>query len=124
MKIGFKIPFSFFNSDVKIWGVIMNTLHYNEDKEIRRNTIEKYIGYGDDIMSAEIDRGHKNGSEIHVVTNSGIIKIYNARTKKHITDLIGRPSQIKRVYNAKGVRCPKWLIEIAIENCNRGFNIV
>ena len=44
--------------------------------------------------------------------------------EKHITDLIGRPSQIKRVYNAKGVRCPKWLIEIAIENCNRGFNIV
>lgn len=102
----------------------MNTMHYNNDKEVRRNTIEKYIGYGNDIFSAELDRGHKNGSEIHVVTDTAIIKIYNARTKKHVTDLIARPGQIKRVYNAKGQYAPRWLLEIAFENQNRGFNIV
>lgn len=102
----------------------MNTMHYNNDKEVRRNTIEKYIGYGNDIFSAELDRGHKNGSEIHVVTDTAIIKIYNARTKKHVTDLIARPNQIKRVYNAKGQYAPRWLLEIAFENQNRGFNIV
>ena len=102
----------------------MNTMHYNNDKEVRRNTIEKYIGYGNDIFSAELDRDHKNGSEIHVVTDTAIVKIYNARTKKHVTDLIARPNQIKRVYNAKGQYAPRWLLEIAFENQNRGFNIV
>lgn len=102
----------------------MDTRHYNNDKEVRRNTIEKYIGWGTDIFSAELDRGHKNGSEIHVVTDTAIIKIYNARTRKHVTDLIARPNQIKRVYNAKGQYAPKWLLEIAYENQNRGFNLV
>ena len=102
----------------------MNTMHYNNDKEVRRNTIEKYIGWGTDIFSAELDRGHKNGSEIQVVTDTAIIKIYNARTRKHVTDLIARPNQIKRVYNAKGQYAPRWLLEIAYENQNRGFNLV
>ena len=102
----------------------MNTMHYNNDKEVRRNTIEKYIGWGTDIFSAELDRGHKNGSEIHVVTDTAIIKIYNARTRKHVTDLIARPNQIKRVYNAKEQYAPRWLLEIAYENQNRGFNLV
>ena len=102
----------------------MNTKHYNNDKKIRRETIERYIGYGNDIFSAEIDKGHKNGSEIHIVTDSGIIKIYNARTKKHITDLIARPNQIKRVYNSRGEFAPKWLLNIAYENQKRGYNIV
>ena len=102
----------------------MNTMHYNNDKEVRRNTIEKYIEWGTDIFSAELDRGHKNGSEIHVVTDTAIIKIYNARTRKHVTDLIARPNQIKRVYNAKGQYAPRWLLEIAYENQNRGFNLV
>lgn len=102
----------------------MNTMHYNNDKEVRRNTIEKYIGYGNDIFSAELDRGHKNGSEIHVVTDTAIVKIYNARTRKHVTDLIARPNQIKRVYNSAGRYAPKWLLEIAFENQNRGYNLV
>jgi hypothetical protein len=99
-------------------------MHYNNDKEVRRNTIEKYIGWGTDIFSAELDRGHKNGSEIHVVTDTAIIKIYNARTRKHVTDLIARPNQIKRVYNAKGQYAPRWLLDIAYENQFRGFNMV
>lgn len=104
----------------------MNTRHYDVDKNtaVRREIIEKYIGWGEDIFSAEVDRGHKNGTEIHIITDTAIIKIYNTRTKKHITDLIARPNQIKRVYNAKGQYAPRWLLEIAFENQNRGFNIV
>lgn len=102
----------------------MNTKHYNQDKQIRRETIEKYIGYGTEIFSAIIDKGHKNGAEIHVVTDSGIIKIYNARTKKHVTDLIARPNQIKRVYNSVGKFAPRWLLDIAYDNQQRGYNCV
>lgn len=104
----------------------MDTRHYSADKntQVRREIIEKYIGWGKDIFSAEVDRGHKNGNEIHVITDTAIIKIYNTRTKKHITDLIARPNQIKRVYNAKGQYAPRWLLDIAYENQNRGFNEV
>ena len=104
----------------------MDTMHYKNDDvcNIRRKIIEQYIGWGKEIFSAEVDRGHKNGTEIHVVTDSGIIKIYNARTKKHVTDLIARPNQIKRVYHAKNKHAPKWLLDIAYENQNRGFNLV
>ena len=104
----------------------MDTRHYNVDKNtaVRREIIEKYIGWGENIFSAEVDRGHKNGTEIHIITDTAIIKIYNTRTKKHITDLIARPNQIKRVYNAKGQYAPRWLLDIAYENQNRGFNEV
>ena len=104
----------------------MDTMHYKNDKNIavRTMVIEKYIGFGRDIFSAEVIRGHKNGTEIHVVTDTAIIKIYNARTRRHVTDLIARPNQIKRVYNAKGQYAPKWLLDVAYENQNRGFNMV
>ena len=104
----------------------MDTMHYKNDKNIavRQMVIEKYIGFGRDIFSAEIDRGHKNGTEIHVVTDTAIIKIYNTRTRKHVTDLIARPNQIRRVYNSKGQKAPRWLLDIAYENQNRGFNLV
>ena len=104
----------------------METRHYEMDKnvQVRHEVIEKYIGFGVDIFSAELDRGHKNGSEIHVVTDTAIIKIYNVRTKKHVTDIIARPNQIKRVYHAKGQYAPRWLLDIAYENQNRGFNLV
>ena len=104
----------------------MDTIHYKNDKNIavRTMVIKKYIGFGRDIFSAEVDRGHKNGTEIHVVTDTAIIKIYNARTRKHVTDLIARPNQIRRVYDAKGQHAPKWLLDVAYENQNRGFNMV
>lgn len=104
----------------------MDTMHYKNDKNIavRTMVIEKYIGFGRDIFSAEVNRGHKNGTEIHVVTDTAIIKIYNAHTRRHVTDLIARPNQIKRVYNAKGQYAPKWLLDVAYENQNRGFNMV
>ena len=104
----------------------MDTMHYKNDKNIvvRTMVIEKYIGFGNDIFSAEVDRGHKNGTEIHVITDTAIIKIYNTRTRKHVTDLIARPNQIRRVYNSKGQKAPRWLLDIAYENQNRGFNLV
>ena len=48
------------------------------------------------IKIAVINKGHKNGEEIHVIFNNGIIKVYNARTHKFITVLIARVPQIER----------------------------
>lgn len=48
------------------------------------------------IKIALVDKGHKNGREIHVIYNNGIVKIYNANTRRFITVLIARVSQIER----------------------------
>ena len=45
---------------------------------------------------AIVDKGHKNGNEIHVIYNNGIVKIYNKNTHRFITVLIAREPQIAR----------------------------
>ena len=48
------------------------------------------------LKIAVVNKGHKNGNEIHVILNNGIIKVYNARTHKFITVLIARVPQVER----------------------------
>lgn len=48
------------------------------------------------IKIAVVDKGHKNGNEIHIVYNNGVVKIYNANSRKFITVLIARVPQIER----------------------------
>ena len=48
------------------------------------------------LKIAVVDKGHANGSEIHIVYNNGIVKIYNEHTRKFITVLIARVPQIER----------------------------
>ena len=52
------------------------------------------------IKIAVVNKGHENGNEIHIVYNNGVVKVYNARTRKFITVLIARTPQIER-YNIK-----------------------
>lgn len=70
------------------------------------------------IKIAVVDKGHKNGNEIHVIFNNGIIKVYNARTHKFITVLIARVPQIER-YKIKVTRTMKKKIKSHIE---QGYN--
>ena len=48
------------------------------------------------LRIAVVDKGHKNGNEIHLVYNNGVVKVYNERTHKFITVLIARVPQIER----------------------------
>ncbi len=48
------------------------------------------------VKIAIVDKGHKDGNEIHVIYNNGIIKEYNANTHKFITVLIARVPQVTR----------------------------
>ena len=48
------------------------------------------------VKIAIVNKGHKNGNEIHVIFNNGIIKVYNERTHKFITVLIARVPQVER----------------------------
>ena len=48
------------------------------------------------VKIAVVNKGHKNGQEIHVVYNNGVVKVYNEHTRKFITVLIARAPQIER----------------------------
>ena len=67
---------------------------------------------------AVVNKGHKNGNEIHVVYNNGVVKVYNERTCKFITVLIARAPQIER-YNIQVTKAMRKKINMHIKN---GYN--
>lgn len=67
---------------------------------------------------AIVNKGHKNGNEIHLVYNNGVVKIYNANSRKFITVLIARVPQIER-YRIKVTKTMRNKIKSHIAN---GYN--
>lgn len=85
--------------------------------------INKYInGDGNVIDSFIVDKGHKDGVEIHSITDTGLIIVYNKNTGKLVTKLIARPEQIKRYYKGCDKRPPKQLLELAERHKSYGYN--
>ena len=70
------------------------------------------------VKIAVVNKGHKNGNEIHIIYNNGIIKVYNERTCKFITVLIARAPQIER-YNIKVTKAMRKKINLHVKN---GYN--
>ena len=70
------------------------------------------------LKIAVVNKGHANGSEIHVVYNNGVVKVYNERTHKFITVLIARVPQVER-YNIKVTKAMRKKINMHIKN---GYN--
>lgn len=98
----------------------MTSRHYTNDRQKREEIIKK-IGYGKIIKSVVVDRGHKNGPEIHNLSDTGIITIQNQRTKKMITKLIARPGQIKRYYKENEI-IPSGLLDLARQHQKLALN--
>ena len=70
------------------------------------------------LKIAVVNKGHKNGNEIHLVYNNGIVKIYNANTRKFITVLIARVPQIER-YKVKITKTMRKKINLHVK---QGYN--
>lgn len=98
----------------------MTSLHYNNDRQ-RREALIQEIGYGVTVKTAVVDRGHRNGPEVHKISSTGIITIYNQRTNKLITRLIARPAQISRYYTVNE-KVPAELLEIAYKHVTLNYN--
>ena len=94
----------------------MTSKHYSEDRQTREAHIAE-IGYGSIVAEFVVDRGHKNGPEIHKISDTGIITIYNKRTNKLITKLIARPGQVRRYY--KDGNAPEKLVKKALDNLKK-----
>ena len=67
---------------------------------------------------AIVNKGHKNGNEIHIVYNNGVVKIYNANSCRFITVLIARVPQIER-YKIKVTKTMRKKINLHIK---QGYN--
>lgn len=70
------------------------------------------------IKIAVVNKGHRNGNEIHIVYNNGVVKVYNEHTRKFITVLIARVPQIER-YKVKVTRTMRKKINLHIK---QGYN--
>ena len=70
------------------------------------------------LKIAVVNKGHKNGNEIHIIYNNGIIKVYNERTHKFVTVLIARVPQVER-YQIKVTKAMRKKINLHIKN---GYN--
>lgn len=76
------------------------TIHFLEDRQNRAVILEELkapiLSVNGKLCIFTVDKGHKNGAEIHVITENGVIHIYNKNSKKYVTGLIARPGQLTR----------------------------
>ena len=109
----------------EILGATNNILYGAETKHIAERT--KRVALVERLLTNEdakpcgayiINKGHRNGYEIHVIYNNGIIRIYNQRTGKHITDLIARIPQMERY----GIKVTKTMRKKINEHIRAGMN--
>ena len=89
----------------------MITKHYQNDRTKREQLIND-LGDSYIIDGFVMDKGHKNGLEVHSITSKGVIIIHNMTTGELITKLIARPHQIERYYELTGRETPKEYDEV------------
>ena len=99
----------------------MNSQHWITERK-KRDQLVKRIGWNYEVKRLIIDKNHRNGKEIHVITDTGLVYIFNQRTGKRITVLIARPGQLKRYWGDEKV--PEKLMSIAKEHVEKGYNRV
>jgi hypothetical protein len=78
----------------------------------RKNRLESYFKLkevGSVYDSFIVDKNHDNGDEVHVITSTGFIMVFNLNTKRFITVLHARPMQLKRYYINMGETVPAFV---------------
>lgn len=119
----------FVNIINKTLSIMTETNHYATERMTRAQLIANVIKDTNKVLCINVlDRGHKNGAERFELTDKAIIKTYNDKTNRHITDLIARPNQI---YNRLGnafLALPEAtrnkVLKLAREHQRKGYNSV
>lgn len=96
--------------------------YLNANLETQHASMRKYRDASDEIpmYAFEVDKGHENGTEIHVITDKASIMIFNTNTKKYITSLRARPAQITRYF--EDLSELEEILTYARENVKLGLN--
>lgn len=101
--------------------------HYNYKRGKRERFIEKYLhGDGNVIDGFIVDKGHKDGPEVHSLTDNGVIIVHNLESGVLITKLLARPEQIKRYYSDDREKPPEYnrVLELAKWHESLNYNDV
>ena len=97
----------------------MNSIHYKTERRYREKIVQ-IIGEGKVIKVMTVDKGHPKGPEVHELSDTGIITVWNFNHTKIITKLIARPGQVKRYY--KDTEPPTELMRMAKEHLKMHYN--
>ena len=92
------------------------TLHLTEERQKR---LELYQDNAVFFHGFIVDKDHKNGLEVHFISEQGVIYIFNMNSTKFITTLNARPQQIKRYFRELGLSIDRntyKAIDIAFKN--------
>ena len=108
----------------------LDTKHFNDAKTNRRK--ERSTNYDVnakpvDGFIALIDKGHKNGQELHVLFDDFTIRIFNYNSKKQITFLNARVAQAERLmdmFNRNASKNYPLVVAGCLENERKGLNNV
>lgn len=97
--------------------------HYKKSRSHREKLIKNVIGGdGNVIDTFEVDKGHKDGVELHSITDTGLIIIHNKETGKLVTKLIARPAQVMRYYKNSEKSPPMWLMDLLVWHTDLHYN--
>lgn len=96
--------------------------HFLRDRQTRDMFIHEAVGDGNVVAQFVVDNGHKNGKEIHSVTDTAVIIISNQITGKLITKIIARPEQVKRLYRSRGEVPPRKILCLAYKHNILSYN--
>lgn len=100
----------------------------NNDRNNRRVVAASLDKKAHVVASFLVDKGHKDGQEVHVVTNNGIIYVFNhmklflGAHNALVTILIARPNQVERLFEACGMPVDEAIIAKCKEHQARGLN--
>lgn len=59
-------------------GRLRETEHLHSDRRERVRRIARDIGFGHPVRQCLVDTGHAAGLEVHVLTSTGIVLVFNA----------------------------------------------
>ncbi len=112
---------------IKILAVTSPTYHASSERMERIDAAMK-LDDGSRIDNIfVVDKGHKAGLELHVVTSKGIIYVLNKNKFEQnvdclVTVLIARPNQVARLYKACGLYAPNMIVQHCMINQKKGRN--
>lgn len=126
---------SLYQNEISILEVMnqYHTKHLDKERKKRFDLALKQNktangGYAEIDKIFLVDKGHKDGKELHCVTKKGIIfilneKKYNNHQNSLITILMARPNQVIRLYEAVKLKTPNNIKNFCTYNVKNGFNI-
>lgn len=85
-------------------GRLRESGHFHRDRHERIMRIAKTVGFGHIVRQCLVDTGHRAGCEVHVLTSTGIVLVFNARIRASSSPSSWRVRVRSRVTTSLSVR--------------------